>query len=81
MRPSKVVITEISASATEAVITFEDKTGLASSYILERSEDLTPESWRYVTTIIPTAHTSTVFQATDASPNGDTAFWRIKYLN
>ena len=77
MRPSDLVINNITYQPTSTEVEFEDKTGLASSYRLERSETLLPGSWTLVTTFVPIAHSSTVFSITDPAPNGDSAFWRV----
>ncbi|MEN8772890.1 MAG: polysaccharide lyase 6 family protein [Akkermansiaceae bacterium] len=79
MRPSHVLITDITFGANEADIFFEDQTGLAPAYTLERSEDLSFDNWTTVTTLIPVAHTSTSFHVIDPSVDGKTMFWRIKY--
>ena len=77
MRPSSLSILEIAHSSDEAEIVFEDETGLAPAYRLERSEDLAPGSWSTVATLVPVAHTSRVFRIIDPSANGSSAFWRV----
>lgn len=79
-RPSQVYITGATSTLGGTEITFEDRTGLSPFYTLERSDDLTADSWTFVTTFVPTAHTSKVFTVTDPTTNQDKVFWRIKYL-
>ena len=77
MKPSTLYMLAGDVAPTSAEITFEDTTGLAPSYDLERSEDLTTNDWAIVATYVPVAYTSTVFSVTDPSTNGPAAFWRI----
>ncbi|MDA8975341.1 polysaccharide lyase 6 family protein, partial [Akkermansiaceae bacterium] len=76
MRPSSLSINGITITPTDAQIVFEDENGLASSYVLERSEDL--NNWSVVETLEPINHSSTIFSITDSGANNDNrTFWRV----
>jgi poly(beta-D-mannuronate) lyase len=77
MRPSTLNIRALDISSSTADITFEDTTGLAPSYDLERTDNLETGVWTRVATLIPVAHTSSVFRIADSMTNGPTAFWRV----
>lgn len=76
MRPSTLTITGANITSTQAEIIFKDTTGLAPSYVLERSTNLI--NWSVVETFVPVDHTSTEFSITNSSENnGDQVFWRV----
>lgn len=76
MRPSTLLITGANITSTQAEIMFEDTTGLAPSYVLERSSDL--NNWTVVETLVPVDHTSREFIISDSSANnGAKVFWRV----
>lgn len=76
MRPSSVSISEILITPTDAEIVFEDKTGLAPSYILERSGDL--KNWVFIEMLEPINNSSTNFSIKDSGANiGNKVFWRV----
>ena len=79
MRPSTMLMKGVIISPAQSEIMFEDRTGLAPIYRLQRSEDLSPTNWTPVATFVPVAHTSTVFTVIDPSPNnGKQVFWRVE---
>ncbi len=77
MRPSTLDMIGLSMSVWGAGIMFEDRTGLAPSYRLEYSADLSPDSWSFVTTFVPVAHTSRVFSIFVPPPTESRGFWRV----
>ncbi len=78
MRPSTLLMKGATITASGVEIVFEDKTGLAPLYHLQRSGDLSPGSWTPVTTFVPVAHTTSVFTIIALTPtDGDNGFWRV----
>ncbi|MEP4077201.1 polysaccharide lyase 6 family protein [Haloferula sp.] len=78
LRPSTLRITGVSVSANSADITFEDLTGLAPAYTLERSDDNMLGGWTPVAELVPAAYTTTEFTITDSTANSTaTGFWRV----
>lgn len=76
-RPSTLRILSAVAMPTNSVVTFEDSTGLAPSYELERRDDFSTGAWSVVAVHVPVAHTSTVSNVSDPSTNGAAGFWRV----
>lgn len=78
MRTSTLRMLSADVSPYAADITFEDSTGLAPYYELERSDNLTTGDWTVVATYIPVAHNSPEFTVTDPTTNATpAAFWRV----
>ena len=77
MRTNLVRILGVSVEANSAWITFEDDTGLAPWYRLERTFLGGDSAWTHVADLVPAANTTTVFQVSDASPNPTSAVWRV----
>ncbi len=77
MRPNILLIAEVTSSLTEAVVTFEDVTGLSPVYSLERRIDLPTGMWTAIASFVPAACTSTVFSIMDTNANPDSAYYRV----
>ena len=77
MKSSTLSMISADVNRYAAAIMFEDHTGLAPYYELERSENIISKIWTAVASYIPVAYTSTVFSVTDPSTNGPAAFWCV----
>lgn len=77
MRASTLLINDIDVGNDGAVVTFEDLTGLAPTYTLERKPSLSTDGWDAVTNYVPVAHTSTVFRVTDTVVSTTSSFHRV----